>query len=67
MAAAARLRLAGVRFEREVHETLWGTREFVIRDDQWPHLVLWSTALAGFGGLPHVYRSIFLSAEDDWE
>ena len=34
MAAAERVRLAGVRFEREVHETLWGTREFVIRDDQ---------------------------------
>jgi catechol 2,3-dioxygenase-like lactoylglutathione lyase family enzyme len=34
MAAANRLRLAGVRFEREVHETPWGTREFVIRDDQ---------------------------------
>lgn len=34
MAAADRLRLAGVPFEREVHETLWGTREFIIRDDQ---------------------------------
>ena len=34
MAAADRLRLAGVRFEREVHETPWGTREFVIKDDQ---------------------------------
>jgi catechol 2,3-dioxygenase-like lactoylglutathione lyase family enzyme len=34
MAAADRLRLAGVRIERDVHETPWGTREFVIRDDQ---------------------------------
>jgi catechol 2,3-dioxygenase-like lactoylglutathione lyase family enzyme len=34
VAAAERLRLAGVRFEREVHETPWGTREFVIKDDQ---------------------------------
>ena len=34
MAAAERVRLAGVRFEREVHETLWRTREFVIKDDQ---------------------------------
>jgi catechol 2,3-dioxygenase-like lactoylglutathione lyase family enzyme len=34
MAAAERVRLADVRFEREVHETLWGTREFVIKDDQ---------------------------------
>jgi catechol 2,3-dioxygenase-like lactoylglutathione lyase family enzyme len=34
MAAADRLRLNGVRFEREVHETAWRTREFVIKDDQ---------------------------------
>ena len=34
VAAAERLRLAGVDFEREVHETPWGTREFVIKDDQ---------------------------------
>jgi catechol 2,3-dioxygenase-like lactoylglutathione lyase family enzyme len=34
MAAADRLRIAGVRFEREVHETPWRTREFVIHDDQ---------------------------------
>jgi catechol 2,3-dioxygenase-like lactoylglutathione lyase family enzyme len=34
MATADRLRLAGVRFERAVHETPWGTREFVIKDDQ---------------------------------
>ena len=34
VAAADRLRRSGVRFEREVHETEWGTREFVIRDDQ---------------------------------
>jgi catechol 2,3-dioxygenase-like lactoylglutathione lyase family enzyme len=34
VAAAERLRLVGVDFEREVHETPWGTREFVIKDDQ---------------------------------
>ena len=34
VAAAERLRLAGVPFERDVHETPWGTREFVIKDDQ---------------------------------
>jgi catechol 2,3-dioxygenase-like lactoylglutathione lyase family enzyme len=34
VAAAERLRLNGVRFEREVHETPWETREFVIKDDQ---------------------------------
>jgi uncharacterized glyoxalase superfamily protein PhnB len=31
---AERLRLNGVRLEREVHETPWETREFVIKDDQ---------------------------------
>jgi catechol 2,3-dioxygenase-like lactoylglutathione lyase family enzyme len=34
VAAADRLRRTGVRLEREVHETPWGTREFVIKDDQ---------------------------------
>ena len=33
-AAADRLRGAGVRFERDVHDTPWKTREFIIRDDQ---------------------------------
>lgn len=33
-AAAEQLRRAGVRLEREVQDTAWGTREFVIRDDQ---------------------------------
>ena len=33
-AAAERLREAGVRFESELHETEWATREFVIKDDQ---------------------------------
>jgi hypothetical protein len=31
---AERLRLNVVRLEREVHETPWETREFVIKDDQ---------------------------------
>ena len=34
VAAADRLRRAGVRLARDVHETPWGTREFVIKDDQ---------------------------------
>jgi catechol 2,3-dioxygenase-like lactoylglutathione lyase family enzyme len=34
MEAAERMRLNGVAFEQEVHETEWGTREFVIKDDQ---------------------------------
>ncbi|MDQ6830016.1 MAG: VOC family protein [Gemmatimonadota bacterium] len=33
-AAADRLRRNGVHLERDVHETAWGTREFVIHDDQ---------------------------------
>jgi catechol 2,3-dioxygenase-like lactoylglutathione lyase family enzyme len=33
-AAAEQLRRNGVRFERQLHETAWATREFVIRDDQ---------------------------------
>ena len=34
LGTAERLRRAGVRFERDVHETEWQTREFIIRDDQ---------------------------------
>jgi catechol 2,3-dioxygenase-like lactoylglutathione lyase family enzyme len=33
-AAAEQLRRNGVRFERQLHETAWATREFVIKDDQ---------------------------------
>ena len=33
-AAAEAMRLAGVRFAKELHATPWGTREFVIHDDQ---------------------------------
>ena len=33
-AAAQAVRQAGVRFVKELHETAWGTREFVIRDNQ---------------------------------
>ena len=33
-AAAARLKENGVRLVKDVHETAWGTREFVIKDDQ---------------------------------
>jgi catechol 2,3-dioxygenase-like lactoylglutathione lyase family enzyme len=34
MAAAEAVRRAGVPLVEEVHRTAWGTREFVIRDDQ---------------------------------
>jgi catechol 2,3-dioxygenase-like lactoylglutathione lyase family enzyme len=34
VAVADRLRRTGVRFERDVHETPWQTRELVIKDDQ---------------------------------
>lgn len=33
-AAAAALKENGVRLVKEVHETAWGTREFVIKDNQ---------------------------------
>ena len=33
-AAADACRRAGVRLVRDVHQTLWGTREFVLHDDQ---------------------------------
>lgn len=33
-AAAAALQRNGVRLVKELHETPWGTREFVIKDDQ---------------------------------
>ena len=33
-AAAAALKRNGVPLVREVHDTAWGTREFVIKDDQ---------------------------------
>lgn len=34
LAAAAELKRNGVRFERDVEDTAWGTRELVVRDDQ---------------------------------
>ena len=34
IAAAEAVRRAGVPLVKEVHQTAWGTREFVIRDDQ---------------------------------
>lgn len=34
VAAADRLKRTGVRFEEDMHETAWGAREFVIKDDQ---------------------------------
>ena len=34
VAAAEAIRRVGVRLVKEVHETPWGTREFVVHDDQ---------------------------------
>lgn len=34
VAAAEALKRNGVRFAKDVHETAWGTREFVINDNQ---------------------------------
>ena len=34
VASALELRASGVPLVKDVHETAWGTREFVIRDDQ---------------------------------
>ena len=34
LAAAAALKSNGVRLVKDVHETAWGTREFVVKDDQ---------------------------------
>lgn len=34
VAAAEAIRRVGVRLAKEVHETPWGTREFVVHDDQ---------------------------------
>ena len=34
MAAAEDFRRAGVRLAKDVHDTPWGTREFIVRDDQ---------------------------------
>lgn len=33
-AFAATLKMRGLALEKDVHETPWGTREFVLRDDQ---------------------------------
>jgi len=33
-ASSAALRSSGVPLVQDVHDTLWGTREFVINDDQ---------------------------------
>jgi catechol 2,3-dioxygenase-like lactoylglutathione lyase family enzyme len=34
VAAAAALRAAGVELAKDVHDTAWGTRELMVRDDQ---------------------------------
>jgi catechol 2,3-dioxygenase-like lactoylglutathione lyase family enzyme len=34
LAAAAALKSCGVPLVKDVHETAWGTREFVVKDDQ---------------------------------
>lgn len=44
VAAADAVRQAGVPFVRDLHQTQWGTREFVIRDDQ-GHTLYFSQAV----------------------
>ena len=44
-AAAEAIRSHGVRLETDVHDTPWGTREFVIKDDQ-GHTVYFGQATA---------------------
>jgi len=48
-AAADECRRAGVRLVTEVHQTPWGTREFVIRDDQ-GHTLYFGQSQAGAPG-----------------
>jgi catechol 2,3-dioxygenase-like lactoylglutathione lyase family enzyme len=48
-AAADVLRRRGVRLVRDVHDTPWGTREFVIRDDQ-GHTLYFGEHCAAAGG-----------------
>jgi catechol 2,3-dioxygenase-like lactoylglutathione lyase family enzyme len=43
--AARRIDAAGVPMEQELHDTAWGTREFVIRDDQ-GHTLYFGTRIA---------------------
>ena len=43
-AAADRLQRNGVRLVKDVHDTTWGTREFVIKDDQGHTLYFGETA-----------------------
>lgn len=45
-AAAAELRGRGVALQVDVHDTPWGTREFVVRDDQ-GHTLYFASALEG--------------------
>lgn len=47
-AAAVAVRRAGIRLLEDVHETPWGTREFVIQDDQ-GHLLYFGEATTGSG------------------
>jgi catechol 2,3-dioxygenase-like lactoylglutathione lyase family enzyme len=47
-AAAEALRLKGVRIVKDVHDTPWGTREFVVKDDQ-GHTLYFGQALARRG------------------
>lgn len=46
VATAAALKRNGVRIEKDVHRTAWGTREFVIKDNQ-GHTLYFGEPLAG--------------------
>src|SRR5687768_4565835 len=48
-AAADACRRAGVPLTRDIHQTAWGTREFVIRDDQ-GHTLYFGESQAGEPG-----------------
>jgi len=44
--AATELKAKGVALQVDVHDTAWGTREFVVRDDQ-GHTLYFAAALGG--------------------
>ena len=48
-AAAEAIRSHGVRLETDVHDTPWGTREFVIKDDQGHTVYFGQPAASGDG------------------
>jgi catechol 2,3-dioxygenase-like lactoylglutathione lyase family enzyme len=51
-AAAAACRRAGVALTKDIHETPWGTREFVVRDDE-GHTLYFGAAASSPEPAPH--------------